>query len=82
MQDNTAAEELLQETILLQEVLLTAHMAKAYDFPLMVGRLTAIATAHSTVTAIQCMTLRCVHATKPEECYDFAYMHHSMSLCL
>ena len=28
---------LLQETILLQEVLLTAHMARAYDFPLMVS---------------------------------------------
>ena len=34
------AEELLQETILLQEVLLTAHMAKAYDFPVMVCKLT------------------------------------------
>ena len=33
-----APEELLQETISLQEVLLTAHMARAYDFPLRVSR--------------------------------------------
>lgn len=37
MQAAAQAEELLQETVLLQEVLLTAHMAKAYDFPLMVS---------------------------------------------
>ena len=57
MQDNTTAEELLQETILLQEVLLTAHMAKAYDFPLMVGRPAVIATAHDMVITRPCMLM-------------------------
>ena len=32
LQDTEEPQELLQETILVQEVFLTAHMAKAYEF--------------------------------------------------
>ncbi len=32
VQEATVPQEVLQETILLQEVLLTAHMARAYEF--------------------------------------------------
>ena len=38
LQDTAEPQELLQETILLQEVFLTAHMAKAYEFPTPVRR--------------------------------------------
>ena len=37
LQEGAAPQELAQETILLQEVLLTAHMARAYEFPTVVS---------------------------------------------
>ena len=37
LQEAAVPQELVQETILLQEVLLTAHMARAYEFPITVS---------------------------------------------
>ncbi|KAL0041236.1 hypothetical protein WJX77_009833 [Trebouxia sp. C0004] len=42
LQDALVPQELLQETILLQEVLLTAHMARAYEFPTLEGGLVKV----------------------------------------
>lgn len=42
LQDALVPQELVQETILLQEVLLTAHMARAYEFPTLVRLMCAV----------------------------------------
>ncbi|KAL0045894.1 hypothetical protein WJX82_007719 [Trebouxia sp. C0006] len=42
LQDALVPQELLQETVLLQEVLLTAHMARAYEFPTLEGGLAKV----------------------------------------
>lgn len=42
LQDALMPQELVQETILLQEVLLTAHMARAYEFPTLVRLMCAL----------------------------------------
>ncbi|KAL0043513.1 hypothetical protein WJX79_006904 [Trebouxia sp. C0005] len=42
LQDARGPQELVLETILLQEVLLTAHMARAYEFPTLEGGLVKV----------------------------------------
>ena len=46
LQEASVPQELLQETILLQEVLLTAHMARAYEFPTLVRHMLPVYRLH------------------------------------